>query len=133
MDCAQGMGGLFHYNMSIPLLSPIKRQVLEVPLIGAYFFCRCTYLNTHIHGDISLSLRGFLPTGFVWSQGRQGRYIRTNSTGIRRRRPGVPRGTKMAPQGRPIKRRHGAQDLPMKAKRQKRIHDLSTAIAKGRR
>ena len=98
-----------------------------------FFFCRCTYLNTHIHGDISLSLRGFLSTGIVWSQGRQGRYIRTNSTGIRRRRSGVPRGTKMAPQGRPIKRRHGAQDLPMKAKRQKRIHDLITAIAKGRR
>ena len=75
----------------------------------------------------------FLHTGFVWSQGRRGRYIRTNSTGIRRRRPGVPRGTKMAPQGRPIKRTHGAQDLPIKAKRQKRGHNLSAAIAKGRR
>ena len=48
--------------------------------------------------------------------------------------PEFPGGLlKMAPQGRPIKRRHGAQDLPMKAKRQKRIHNLSAAIAKGRR
>ena len=125
-----GLVPLQHVNSS-----PIPHQA---PGIGGttnrciIFFCRCTYLNTHIHGDISLSLHGFLPTGFVWSQGRQGRYIRTNSTGIQRRRPGVPRETKMAPQGRPIKRRHGAQDLPMKAKRQKRIHDLSAAIAKGR-
>jgi len=48
----------------------------------------------------------FLHTRFVWSQGRRGRYIRTNSTGIQQRRPGVPRGTKMAPQGRPIKHTH---------------------------
>ena len=31
-----------------------------------------------------------------------------------------------------IKRRHGAQDLQMEAKRQKRIHNLSAAIAEGR-
>jgi len=39
----------------------------------------------------------------------------------------------MAPQGRPIKLTHGAQDLPIKAKRQKQGHNLSAVIAKGRR
>ena len=43
-------------------------------------------------------------TGFVQARGHTGRYIKTNSTGIRRRRKGLPRGTKQAPQGRPTKR-----------------------------
>ena len=32
--CAPGMWGLFHQNMPIPLLSPIKPQILQAPLIG---------------------------------------------------------------------------------------------------
>ena len=34
--------------------------------------------------------------GYVWSNGRRGKYIKTNSTGIARRRKGLSRGTKMA-------------------------------------
>ena len=69
----------------------------------------------------------FLHTGYVWSQGRRGCCIRTNSTGIMTTTSWIPRGTEMAPQGRPIKHTHGAQDLPIKAKRQKWGHNLSAA------
>ena len=60
MDCAPGMGGLFHYNKSIPLLSPIKRQVLAVPLIGAYFFFVAVLTSIPIYMVIYL----FLYVGF---------------------------------------------------------------------
>ena len=54
---------------------------------------------------------------------RQKREVYTNVEGIKIRHSGVPRGTKMAPQGMPIKRKLGAQDLrPLKPKRQKRAH-----------
>lgn len=64
--------------------------------------------------------------GFAWSNGRKGKYIQTNSGGIQRRRKGLPRRTKMAPQGRPAKRK--LQDphvMAPKAKRQKRPHSLT--------
>ena len=93
------------FQNSTPLGSHLVSQA-----VLTIIYCHCTYLSTHPHHYmmvfLSLSLHGFLPTGFVWSQGRQSRYIRMNSTGTRRRRPGIPRRTKMAPQGRPIKRRH---------------------------
>jgi len=53
---------------------------------------------------------------------RQKREVYTNVEGIKIRRSGVPRGTERVPQGTPIKRKLGAQDLPLKPKRQKRAH-----------
>ena len=45
--------------------------------------------------------------GFVWSHGRKGQYIKTNGGRIERRLAGLPRGSKMAPQGWPKKRKIG--------------------------
>ena len=75
----------------------------------------------------------FISQGFVKARGRIGRYIKTNSSGIQRRRKGLPRGTKRAPQGRPTKRPLNEPNyLPPKAKRQKKPHCLSLNIqAKG--
>ena len=68
-------------------------------------------------------------TGFVQARGHTGRYIKTNSTGIRRRRKGLPRGTKQAPQGRPTKRPLQEPNyFPPKAKRPKKPHCLSINI-----
>ena len=54
----------------------------------------------------------------------------TGSTGIKRRRKGLPRGTKMAPQGRPPKRKNEVQCVPFrKAKRAIKQHNLSQNIA----
>ena len=64
----------------------------------------------------------------VWSQGRRGHYIKTNSGGIKRRLLGITRGTKMAPQGRPAKRKLGAQNLPFQAKKSIKPHSLSKNI-----
>ena len=55
--------------------------------------------------------------GFVWSHGRKGQYIKTNGGGVKRRRPGLPRGSKMAPQGCPTKRKIRTQNLPLPVKR----------------
>ena len=66
--------------------------------------------------------------GYVWSHGRKGRYIKTNVTGIRRRRKGLPRSTKMAPQGRPMKRKLGNQHIPTKPKKRKLQHCLSLKV-----
>jgi len=55
---------------------------------------------------LPVNLTLFPPTGFLWlTQGRTGRYIRTNVGGIKRRQE--PRRTKMVPQGRPIKTKLG--------------------------
>ena len=42
--------------------------------------------------------------GTVWSNEKRGMYIKTNSVGIERRSNRLNRGTKMAPQGRPLNR-----------------------------
>ena len=59
-------------------------------------------------------------------EGKYGKYIKVNSTGIRRRRPGLLHGSKMAPQGRPAKMR---SMLPARHKtKPKRPHSLSNSI-----
>ena len=70
----------------------------------------------------------FFNLGYVWSHGRRGRYIKTNATGIKRRRKDLPRGSKMASQGRPPKRKVGSQHIPIKAKKPKIPHKLSTKV-----
>ena len=60
--------------------------------------------------------------GFVWSHGRKGQYIKTNGGGVKRRCAGLLKGSKMAPQGRPKKRKIGTQNLPLPVKRPKKTH-----------
>lgn len=53
---------------------------------------------------------------------------KVNSTGIRRRRSGLPRGTKMAPQGRPAKVMDKMNAIPIRHKaKSKRSHKFPLA------
>lgn len=70
----------------------------------------------------------YLQQGYVWSNGRRGRYIKTNASGIKRRRQDLPRGSKMASQGRPVKRKQGSQHIPIKPKKPKVPHKLSVKV-----
>ena len=70
-------------------------------------------------------------SGFVRSKGLRGHYIKTGAGGIQRRRKGLPRGSTVAPQGRPPKRKSSLNDIPLKTKRLKRHHNLSKNIALG--
>ena len=70
---------------------------------------RTTYISTTFKYAFHILI------GIVRSQGRKGRYIKTNAGGIKRRHAGISKGSKMAPQGRPTKRKIGAQELPLPA------------------
>lgn len=69
-------------------------------------------------------------TGTVWSNGRAGKYIKVNSGGLQRRRKGILRGTKLAPQGRPVKRlpETDLTQLLGRAKRPKNVHNLNLKV-----
>ena len=75
-----------------------------------------------------LILTIILILGMVWSNGRRGHYIKTNSGGIQRRRKGISRGTRMAPQERPVNRPIDGYTLQGRPKRPKRPHNLSVLI-----
>lgn len=69
--------------------------------------------------EYKLCLKFIFNVGNVWNHsGRRGKYIKTNSGGIQRRRKNLSRGTKLAPQGRPTKRNlQDPQTMPPKPKR----------------
>ena len=69
------------------------------------------------------------PTGHKWTQSKYGKYIKVNSTGIKRRRKALARGTKMAPQGRPPLWKWSEHSIPLrKVKEPKKAHDLTNNI-----
>ena len=51
-----------------------------------------------------------------------------NTSGIKWQRQDLPRGNKMASQGRPVKRKQGNQHISIKPKRPKVSHKLSVKV-----
>ena len=59
---------------------------------------------------------------------KRGQYIKTNASGIKQRRQDLPRGSKMASQGRLVKRKQENQHILIRPKKPKVPHKLSVKV-----
>ena len=72
--------------------------------------------------------------GNAWTKHRYGKYIKVNSTGIKRRRKTLTRGSRMARQGRPQLWEWSNQSIPIrKVKGPKKPHHLAGNVLLNRR